>query len=302
MRDRQKLESLLFFYYHKIEKALTLPEVRPLFGLSYIETVLDLMDRWVCLTGGLEAVVFRGAYASLVHYREHGGESLTQKRPDLARRLDQFLADHKEPDENFNLGGTITVATEELQAGCQTVDFERFVHQRHSVRNFTKRHIPDSAIIQAAKLAQRSPSVCNRQCWRVHVFTSSADKAKVLQQQSGNVGFGHLADRVLLVTADLRGFVSSGERNQAYTDAGMFAMTLLYALQAQGIASCCLNLSISFHQDRVLRRVCKIPEWEIPIMMIAVGYPPESLQVAISARVPTQSILYFRDLGAEVDQ
>ena len=297
--DRQKLESLLFFYYHKIEKALALPEVKPLFGLGYIETTLDLAERWAQLTCDLKAVVFRGAYAALSSYREHVAQPLSQARPDVAHRLDQFLADYAQPDQDPNLGGTVTISQEEVHETCQSMNFERFVCRRHSVRNFIERHIPDSAIVQAVKLAQRTPSVCNRQCWRVHVFTSPADKARVLQHQNGNEGFGHLADRVLLITADLRSFISSGERNQAFTDAGMFAMTLILAFEAQGIASCCLNLSISAFKDIALHRACGIPEWEIPIMMIVIGYPPESLQVAVSVRKPTESVLSFRDLDQE---
>lgn len=296
INERQKLESLLFFYYHKIEKALALPEIKPLFGLSYIETILNLMDAWINLTGDLNAVVFRGSYAALARYREQVGQVLVQQNPSLIQRLDKFLASYKHIVDNLNLGGTITVFEKDLQRACEFVDFEHFVYQRHSVRNFTGRHVPDNVIIQAVKLAQRSPSVCNRQCSRVHVFTSVVDKAKVLQHQNGNRGFGHLADRILLITADQRSFVSSGERHQGYIDASLFTMTLLYALQAYGVASCCLNLNISFNKDISLRRDCRISEWEIPIMMIAIGYPPESFQVATSARIPTESVLFFREL------
>ena len=300
-RDRQKLESLLYFYYHKIEKALVLPDVKPLFGMGYIGTLLDLMDRWVQLTGDLEAVVFRGACASLVQYQEHVGDLLVQARPELAQRIDSFLAAHyAEPHRDSSLGGTVTVTAESLRQACQGVDLDSFVRLRHSVRDFADRHIPDSAIVKAVELAQQSPSACNRQSWRVHVVTSVADKEKVLQCQNGNRGFGHLADRVLLVTADLRAYITSGERNQAYVDTSMFAMTLVYALQAQGIVSCCLNACTSFLQDIALRRVCRISESETPIMMIAIGYPRDSFRVATSARVPTKSILFFRDLEAEM--
>jgi nitroreductase len=297
-RDRQKLESLLFFYYHKIEKSLALPEVKPVFGLGYIETLLDLMDQWRSLTDDESAVVFRGAYAALVCYRDHVGQSLTQVRPGLSQRIDKLLMDCQDARAISNIGGVIKLTRQDLEPACQMIDFDHFVRQRHSVRNFTERHIPDREIMQAVSLAERSPSVCNRQCWRVHVFTSAVDKAKVLKGQNGNTGFGHLADRVLLITADLRSFITSGERNQAYSDAGMFAMTLIYALQAQKIASCCLNLCLSYHEEIAFRRVCKIPGAEVPIMLIAIGYPPEDLQVAASARKSTEAVLSFRDLDA----
>ena len=128
-------------------------------------------------------------------------------------------------------------------------------------------------IARAVRTAQRTPSVCNRQAWRVHVYTSPEDKDVVLRTQDGNAGFGHLAASILLVSSDTRVYVSSGERHQAYVDGGMFAMSLVYALQAQGVASCCLNLCNYFFQDVAVHRACRIPAWETPIMMIAIGYP-----------------------------
>jgi nitroreductase len=298
--DRQKLESLLFFNYHKVEKALALPDVRPLFGLGYIGTLIALVERWVDLTGDLDAVSFRGAYAALSHYRDHVGEALAQARPDLARRLHKLLADYADAvrAEDLALGGTTLITTEDLQK-AQTVPFDRLVRSRHSVRIFAPRAVPDSAVAHAVELAKQSPSVCNRQCWRVHVFTSEADKTRALQHQNGNAGFGHLAARVLLISADLRCFLTSGERHQAYTDAGMFAMTLLYALHAQGISSCCLNTCSSLSQEEAFRRDCRIPKWEVPVMLVLIGYPPDSLPVATSARVSTEHILSFRDLEGE---
>jgi nitroreductase len=108
-----------------------------------------------------------------------------------------------------------------------------------------------------------------------------------------------MAAHVLLVTADLRTFVSSGERNQAFIDGGLYAMSLMYALQARGIASCPLNLGLSFLMDRALRKAAKLPPNENLIMMIAIGYPPDELAIAASARVPTDAMLRFHDLKTE---
>ena len=138
--------------------------------------------------------------------------------------------------------------------------------------------------------------MCNRQAWRVHVYTSPQDKEIVLRTQDGNSGFGHLAARVLLISADARVYVTSGERHQPYVDGGMFAMTLVFALQAQGVASCCLNLCNYFFQDVAVHRACQIPAWEIPIMMIAIGYPPDEFHVAVSARIETDAVFSWRSL------
>jgi succinoglycan biosynthesis protein ExoA len=298
-RGRAELEPLLFMYHHKIEKTLALPEVRVPFGLEYVPALLGLMEKWVSSGGHLGAAPFRGACGALTRYREKMGPFLRQHEPDLLARADKLLhsSAHGEPADAG--GGVLELSAEVLIKDTEGTDFGRFVRLRHSVRNFAEKRIPDNEISRAVATAQRSPSVCNRQSSRVHVYTAAGDKEQVLRLQNGNDGFGHLADRVLLVTSDIRSFVSSGERHQGYVDAGMFAMTLVYALHARGIASCCLNLSTYSFQDVALRRACLIPAWETPIMMIAVGYPPERFKVAASARLPTDSVLRFRDLSAD---
>jgi len=183
-----------------------------------------------------------------------------------------------------------------FRSAAGNIDFPTLAKMRHSVRNFADQPVPDDAIASAIQVAQQSPSACNRQAWRVHVYTSPTAKADVLRVQNGNSGFGHLAARILVLTADTRSFVTSSERHQGYIDGGMFAMSLIYALEAQGIASCCLNLSTYCFQDLAVHRVCRIPASEALIMMLAIGYPPEQCRVARSARLPTESVISWHRL------
>jgi hypothetical protein len=72
------------------------------------------------------------------------------------------------------------------------------------------------------------------------VYSVSNDTAieQVLALQNGNRGFGHLAKRVLIVSADLHAFIGPIERNKAFVDGGMFAMSLLYALHRLELGAC----------------------------------------------------------------
>jgi len=294
--DTKKLEASLFFYSHKIEKALSLLIVKPLFGLGYIETTLNLVEQWVHLTGDLDAVVFRAAYSALVSYKNHVGPELQKSNPEIYARLEQFIVENARPDIDLSMGGTKVIRNDNLTTNSRILKFEDLMRQRHSVRVFTEKHISDEEISNAVRLAQHTPSVCNRQCWQVHVFTSDTDKTKILQHQNGHHGFGHLADRVLLISADLRTFFTSGERHEASVDSGMFAMSLILSFEAMGIASCCLNLCLDAGQENAFRKAAILPKWEKPIMLIAIGYPPKSLKVAVSARKSVESLLSFRDL------
>jgi nitroreductase len=295
-RERRRLEALIFVHFHKIEKTLALPEPPELFGTSYLGPLLDLLEAWAKEVGDFEAVVFRAACGALSGYRGRVGARLEREFPELAARLDRELGRYG-PSRAIPVDeGTHRLTAAELRAAVGDIDFERLARLRHSVRNFAPDPVPEEVITRAVEIAQRTPSVCNRQAWRVHVYTAPEDKEIVLRTQDGNAGFGHLAARVLLISSDTRVYVTSGERHQAYVDGGMFAMTLVYALQAEGIVSCCLNLCNYFFQDVAVHRACRIPPWEIPIMMIAIGYPAPEYRVAASARLDTDSVLAWRAL------
>jgi nitroreductase len=293
--EKQRLEALLFFYYHKIEKSLALPDVKPVFGLSYIELLINLADTWICKTEDLNSPVFKGTYTALLSYQKHVNTSLQQQKPDLSEKLAHFLSKYQETA--FGIGSVINIGriADEPIGRANNRTIADAIKSRHSVRIFSKEHIPDQFISEAVQLAQSTPSGCNRQCWRVHVYSSIDDKTKILKHQNGNAGFGDTADRILLITSDLRTFFSSKERRQPAIEGGMFAMTLLLALESFGIGSCCLNLAHSAREEQNFRRASGIPLWETPIMLIAVGYPPEFLRVAASARKTTESMLTFHE-------
>ena len=293
-RERRRLEALLFLHFHKIEKTLSLPSPPRPFGTSYLGELLDLLDQWQRTIGDPLAVAFRGAEGALRQYRDVTGTELSREFPALAARLDRFLA--TQGCEGETNGGSRRLTAAEFRAASGNGAFERLAAARHSVRHFSPEPVSEEAVTRAVRIAQRTPSVCNRQAWRVHVYSSPADKEAVLRTQDGNAGFGHEAARVLLVTGDARAYVTSGERHQAYVDGGMFAMSLVYALQAEGIASCCLNLCNYFFQDVAVHRVCRIPAWELPIMMIAIGHPPPEFGVAASPRRDVDEVLAWRTL------
>ncbi|WP_272818753.1 nitroreductase family protein [Prescottella equi] len=181
------------------------------------------------------------------------------------------------------LGGTEPAFDRDTcQAGTQEHLFEAIARSRSSVRNFGPGIVDVSIIEACVRIAQTSPSVCNRQSARVRSYARGEGADAVLALQNGNRGFGATASHVLLVTSDLTAFLTPGERNQAFIDGGMFAMTLVYALHDRGVDSCCLNWSTVRSQDRKLRALLGLPEEEVVMMMIAIGFASENSSVTKS--------------------
>ena len=70
------------------------------------------------------------------------------------------------------------------QLGATTSAHDSFAQlalARRSVRDFADVPVPDDALREAVRLAQLSPSACNRQPCRVYAVTESARMAELLE-------------------------------------------------------------------------------------------------------------------------
>lgn len=151
----------------------------------------------------------------------------------------------------------------------------------------------------APRCAASSPSVCNRQPWKVRVF-EGADVADMLKYQNGNRGFRENVPMLAVISVELAHFSGAGERNQAWIEGGIFSSSLVWVLHALGLESCMLNLSITNAAADALRTAAGIPASEVPIMMIAFGYGAEGHRVARSPRRELDSVLVPAPEGAAV--
>jgi len=296
-REFEQAEQLLGYIWmlaHSIEKGLALPSPRPGFGRDKLEMLLDAIARYVHSYGGhpeLGDVV--GAIDAYFEFNDKQGYDTGELRSRYLPIRDSVRVALDEPDW---AGGTLALSREQVWRSSR-LDLEKFFQSRHSQRQFGPEAVERSDIEWAVRMAQRSPSVCNRQTARVHVFANDELGAQILECQTGNRGFGHQASHVIVVTTDLRRFLSIGERNQCWVDGGLFAMSLMWALHSRGIGTCFLNWSAEKEQDERLRAVSGIEDWENVITLMAVGSLPEQFSVASSPRRDLKDVLVFREQG-----
>jgi nitroreductase len=281
--DPERSRALITMDYHRLEKAMALPAPRANFGEQQAFRLLRNLERHVAEAGIDEES--RVAYVVLLRYDEYRRRR-GKENSELARGIRELHP----ALEDRRRGGTLTVLRDDIQRAAKQ-DLTDFFETRHSVRQFSEQEVDVDLIHQAVRMAQRAPSVCNRQSARVHVIQDQELKIAALECQNGNLGFRHDIDKVLIITSDLSAFVSAGERNQCWIDGGLFAMSLIYGMHSLGLGTCCLNWSVEKEQDQRLRRAIDIPEHEAVIMMIAVGHLPEQLEVAASPRKPTDEVM-----------
>lgn len=268
--------------YHKIEKALAFSNPRTGFGKIVLLRLMEHAEHYIRHFGADETI--QTAADVLISYEDfHKKRNASPAIADLTAVATSWKSKSSSGADSCKLGGTIECTREDIHSRGK-MDLQEFFFSRHSVRQYAPDPIQPELVDQAVRMAQRTPSVCNRQSPKVYVYLDPEKRSKVIRVQKGNAGFGDQATGVLVVTADTRAYFSVGERYQAWIDGGMFAMSLVYSLHSLGLGSCCLNWSVEKHEDKELRRVTGIPESECVIMLISIGHLPEKFVVAQSHR------------------
>lgn len=191
---REHLESEIMRRYHVIEKGLSMPEFRPRFGVDMVSKLVDCLGEWdalrTCTSNECENNQIFSAKAVLAAYAERHRELGV----DVSDFLSAEVLAGIDP-ENPTPGGTKPFEGVSLEDGAV---FRRIVESRVSVRDFDIEQKPSHELIQrAVEMAVKSPSVCNRQTWRVHAFEGERAQ-KMLSLQNGNRGFGHRIPTVLI--------------------------------------------------------------------------------------------------------
>ena len=283
--EKGVLQARIIKSYHRIEKGLALPLPRPGFGADAIAQLIEDLSIYQRRYGNDH--ILQRALQTLDEYRNFSALAGTD-----VSAVSRALQTHNyTPQASGNSeGGTMEVTREAIHSAAKH-DLTAFFRNRYSVRQFSPEPVSEALIEEAVRMAQKSPSVCNRESGRLFLVSSPEKARALLGYQNGNRGFGEHADKLLVITARLDCFLTPGERYQCWIDGGLFAMSLIYALHALGLGSCCLNWSVEPETDAAFKRAAGIPADQAVVMLLAVGHLPERFRVAISARRPIDEVL-----------
>lgn len=289
-KSRNTARAHLMRLAHSLEKGMALPAPRRGFGDSLAAAVLADLDSYIEKFSPDEAscCVLTIVESTLDFHARHGVD--WPEHSLRAKRLrDQHEKIHLREETEV---GTVHIHREDV-LGALPKSPESFFHFRRSVRQFAPEPITREEVERAVRLAQRSPSVCNRQGGRVYAYTDKAEREHVLSFQDGNAGFGDMASVIFVVTSEMSIFYKNGERNQAFVDGGLFAMSLVFALHTMGFGSCLLNWSRGPKEDFRFRKALGIPDTQVVITLLAAGRLLPEYSVAASPRNALEEVLHW---------
>ena len=199
---------------------------------------------------------------------------------DIRKKLEGFCT--KNQISLIQQGGILHKQLLETQK-LLTEDFEVFSQSRFSVRDFGDTPISMVQIKKALKMCERTPTACNRQSVRIHIFSKSDDKNKMFRLQMGCKGFENDMQCAILICGDMANY-QFYEYSTLFTDGGIYAMNLLYALHREGLAAIPLTMGSKFGNLKRVKKGMNLPDNEIPILLIGVGSYKAEYKVAESHR------------------
>lgn len=287
--DHEKVVARIMYNVHALEKGLARNrEVRLGFGKKALANLNDSL------------VVFRNAGYSTSDFAYEEGVSVLHRYRELHDKagfeldfLDNIVDGRfLNEEEDSGLAGSIMLRKSD-KALNRSRSFPELAKGRRSVREFSGRPIDTSKVMDALRYAEKTPSVCNRQGWKVYWVEDDYLAERTLRHQRG-FGYSVMPEVLLCVTVTTSAFVSPVERNEAFIDGGLFCMSVLYGLECEGLAAVPLNACM-YHKDQIaVRELLAIDDSDVIIMFIAVGdFMDESL-VPVSDRKPASDFVKRR--------
>ena len=283
----EAMKADMILHAHVLEKGMTMPDFRPGFGKEKIDRLCKLMQTYHSKGYDMNDFSIRFAAEAL---REYINKHTQLSYPFSEQELSSLNA-------AANLAGEKSTqqihTTADAFFSANHADFAQFSASRHSVRQFSG-PADITNIQKAIELAQNAPSACNRQYMKVYLLSGKEKVNAILSLQGGNSALMNAADQVLILTADMRSLMWTGERRDLWHNAGIYCMNLSYALHYNRIGHCLCAWSVPPEVDAQLHELAEIPQNEAITVLILIGQVAQSFTVTSSPRKNWQDVLVIR--------
>lgn len=282
--DSDSILKRILLRYHVIEKGLTMPERRNGFGKDVLMGLISDINTYIEKYGDKneQILVAIGVVAEYLRVHEEQGFELDKE---VQIKIQSLLREHPSPAIQQKEMDRV-----EYFSGIDK-PFDIFSQSRHSLRHFDG-PVDIEKLKEALQLAQNAPSACNRQATRVRIISDKDVIAKIFSIHRGNRGFGHLADKLLVLSTDMR-YWEIKTCFGGYVDGGIYAMNLLYALHFNKIGACPLNACFTPEDELKVRKIIAMPDNENFVLFIAIGGVPNHFSLANSHRYNSNDVVKY---------
>lgn len=283
-----KTERDILILSHTLEKGLSHKAIKPKFGFQVADQLSKAVNEYKN-EKSRDTFIFSLGVSALKQYRLANIQSGVP-----VEELEGIIIPEGAVDDLS--AGAYEITGEQLFKQSDS-SFPVFIKGRRALRLYDQKSlaIDYDDVVDSVRLAQESPSACNRQAIHVY-YTDNADKiSRICEVQKGSNGFGENAGGLLVVTSDLR-FYTVAEKRLPMFDCGLFSMSLVYALYSKKIGTCILNGSFNRNQDKIVKDLLGINEFEMISTIVLVNKinDDDIVKIACSPRKDVNDVLTRR--------
>lgn len=279
---------------HRLEKGLIMRPRRDIFALDYIEkTVASYSEVYSTLetSGDDTKDVIQWASDVLEQYFECVD---VQNNGKLKRCYEKYQ--HVRHDQAIATQGWSPYTRPTNDLNIEVEKLKELSIRRRSCRWYLPKPVPREIIDKAMDVARYAPSACNRQPFYFRVFDEPSEASQVGSIPMGTKGFSDNFPCFIVIVGNLAAFPHPRDRHVIYIDASLAAMSFQYALEVQGIGSCCINWPDIPEKNRAIAKRLNLETHERVVMCMSLGYPDPEGQVPYSQKKATSDLLRYSQI------
>ncbi len=266
-------------YTHILEKGLIMQPRRSVFAKNLITETVDLYESLASnpdgANGGSVNPLLPWATDVLDEYFEVNGDD-----PIVNAQRERFRAIVEQ--RRLTPGARRPYKRDTTPLNTTYDDLLKLAERRRSCRWYLQTPVPREIIDRAIAVAAQSPNACNRQPFEFRIFDTPEDARRIGSIPLGTRGFADQFPCLAVVVGQLHAFPFARDRHLPYIDGALAAMAFQFALEVQGIGSCCINFPEVPKPEEAMAKALDLRPDERPIMCISFGYPDPRGEVPYS--------------------
>lgn len=282
-----QISSRIIYNVHAIEKGLSRDEdMRLGFGKKALSELNDSLVMFEKKRYNKESFAYVEGRSIIQKYKKFHQEKLFD-----CSFMKEIVNDNFFDDREIYQEAGVKLIRSEDKINNSNKNFYELAQGRSSIREFSGKKIEKIKVVNALRNAEKTPSVCNRQGWKVFMIEDKEIIEQALILQKGFKGYKNLPEVLLAITVTNNAFLSPVERNEVFIDGGLFAMSVIYGLEYEGLAAVSLNAMMNSNDEKAVRKLLKINDSDQLILFVAIGSFNEETIVPISDRKKVESFL-----------
>ena len=294
LKDIGETCALLRRNTHRLEKGLIMRPRRSVFAEGFIQETVDcykdaVKSKLLAETEKKWATDVLDEYFIVV-----GSTPVTVQARKVYTKARQQLLDFFEIAAEFPSEDACYKPYSYEQLPATDISFDelkKLFIRRRSVRWYQDKKVPLELVQQAANIASFAPSACNRQPYRF-LFCNEKEKAVAIAKcAGGTTGFAENLPAIIAIVGDLSAYPYERDRHLIYIDGSLAAMQLMLAFETQGLSTCSINWPEVDANERKIRKVIRLKDYERVVMLLAVGYADASGGIPYSQKKLDKTIL-----------